>query len=443
MTKSGKKMKTWKKIVIGLLIVLLLVTSAFAWAFFSKTSKMKKVDINEADTNLSIVDIDGYVNILLLGMDSRDMDDSYKDARSDVMMVLSLNDKTNEIKLISIYRDTFVKMGKTNSYNKINAAYTFGGPEMAIASVNQALDLNIKKYVSINFKVVRDLVDAVDGITVELTTDAELSELNKYADETAEVLGVQAPEHITTFGEHTLNGIQAVSYGRIRKGVGDDFKRAERTREVITKVVEKAKSASIGRLNKIADVILPQIETNLGNSDILALLARMPKYKITDSIGFPLNVQGVSVDGASTVFPVDLEADVVELHRLAFGQKDYAVTEACRAISNHLKSVAANTKGLEVIETPQPQQIEEKNDDNWQAKQNTTQPVEPVAPSGDGDGNNNNNGMDQSGASGGNTDGSGNQSGTDPSGENAETNPGNEAGDGGGVEVPPGVVPQG
>lgn len=210
---------------------------------------MKYHEETPEDYDLSLVDVDGYYNILLLGVDSRDMDD-LKGTRSDAIMIVSINKDTNDVKILSVYRDTFLKMGDTSSYDKITHACAKGGPEMTMKTLNQAMDLNISNYVVVNFKAVADLVDAVGGIEVDVQ-DYEIQQLNKYTKETADNIGTKKYNLVKSAGVQTLEGVQAVSYGRIRKGVGDDFKRTERMRTVMTLVTDKMKDMSFKEIKKI------------------------------------------------------------------------------------------------------------------------------------------------------------------------------------------------
>ena len=277
---------------------------------------MDRVRLNEKE--LSCVDVDGYINILLLGVDSRDMK-NIQGSGADAIMILSIKEETGEVKLISVYRDTYLKMGENDSYNKITDANRIGGPKMTIQALNQAMDMNISKFVVVNFKAVADLVDQVGGITVDVQ-DFEIPQLNKYTIQTAENIGKKDYKLVEKAGEQTLEGVQAVSYGRIRKGVGDDFKRTERMRTVLTKVFDKVKKMSFGELNDLLDLLLPQAQTNLGNSDMLGLAARLTNFKIEESIGWPYDITGGMIDGVSYVFPDNLADNTTKLHQEVFGQ---------------------------------------------------------------------------------------------------------------------------
>lgn len=173
------KLKVWQKVLFVLAILILVLTVAIGGFALSKLSMVDKMNLEKE--NLSCVDVDGYVNILLLGVDSRNMDD-ISGAGADAIMVLSLKEETGEVRLISVYRDTYMKFGDTDYYGKVTDANRNGGPEMMIKSLNQAMDLNIHQFVVVNFKMVADLVDSVGGITVNVE-DYEIQLLNLRSEE--------------------------------------------------------------------------------------------------------------------------------------------------------------------------------------------------------------------------------------------------------------------
>ncbi|MEG1314540.1 MAG: LCP family protein, partial [Anaerovoracaceae bacterium] len=336
-------LKKWQKALLITVIVLIIFAAAAYGVINGKLNQMNKVDVDE--TTLSIVDVNGYANILLLGVDTRDMD-NIKGSRSDAIMIISINEKTKDVKLVSVYRDTFLKMGDTTTYDKITHACVYGGPEMTVKSLNQAMDLNISKFVVVNFKAVADLVDAVGGIDVDVQ-DYEIQQLNKYTIQTADNIGKKKYKLVKAAGMQNIEGVQAVSYGRIRKGVGDDFKRTERMRIVLTKVFEKIKVMSVGELNDISNLMLPQVQTNLGNNDIIALALRAATYKIGSSAGWPYDVTGGTLNGVSYVFPNDLETNIVKLHKEIFGQLEYTASSSGIAISNEIQARIALGKQQE------------------------------------------------------------------------------------------------
>ena len=179
-----------------------------------------------------------YRNIVLFGVDSREKV-LLKGTRSDTIMIASVNEKTHEVKLVSVYRDTFLNVGE-DTYNKANVAYAYGGPDRAVEMLNDNLDLEITDYVTVGFSGLIDTVDAVGGITISLTEE-EVGYLNSYQICMAEELGREyiPVEHA---GEQVLNGMQATAYCRIRYTAGSDFKRTQRQRDVLIQILEKAKN---------------------------------------------------------------------------------------------------------------------------------------------------------------------------------------------------------
>ena len=262
-----KNLKTWKKTVLIILLVILIAAGVVFGYMYSKLNKIDKMNLD--DRELSCVDIDGYINVLLLGVDARDMSD-LKDCRTDAIMIASIKEETGEVHLTSIYRDTYLKMGGKNFYDKITHAFVNGGPKTTVKAINQALDLNIDKFVVFNFKAVADVVDGVGGINLDIE-DYEIQQLNKYTIETADNIGKKKYNLVEEAGKQKIEGVQAVSYGRIRYGVGDDFKRTERMRIVLEKSLNKVKKMKFTKLDKLIDKIMPQVKTNLSNMDIITL----------------------------------------------------------------------------------------------------------------------------------------------------------------------------
>lgn len=341
-------LRGWQKSLLITLVVLLIVGVILVSYIFAKLNKINKVDIDE--TKLSCVDVDGYINILLLGVDSRDMD-NIEGSGADAIMILSIKEETGEAKLVSVYRDTYLKMGGDDYYSKITDSCRIGGPEMTMKSLNQALDLNISKFAVVNFKSVTDLVNAVGGITVDVQQE-EIQQLNKYTIQTAQNIGQKEYKLVEKAGKQKLEGVQAVSYGRIRKGVGDDFKRTERMRIVLGELLDAVKKNPT-KIDKILDLMLPQVQTNLSNSDMLGLAARLVDFNIKTGLGWPYTVTGGTVDGASYVFPDNLEDNVIKLHQEIFGQKDYKPSATVTEISNYVAGIYASAGSQKPIDTKQ------------------------------------------------------------------------------------------
>ena len=355
-------METWKKIAILAVLVVILAVIIIGAMLAGYAERQHGIMYEETpeDYDLSLTAVDGYINILLLGVDSRDMN-NISGTRSDAIMVVSINEETNDVKIISTYRDTYLKMGDTSTFDKITHACVYGGPEMTMKSLNQAMDLNIQNYVVVNFKAVADLVDAVGGITVDVQ-DFEIQQLNKYTVQTANNIGRETYQTVTAAGTQTLDGCQAVSYSRIRKGVGDDFKRTERMRTVLTKVFNKMKTMSFSEIKGLIELMTPQVKTNLDMNNILALASRLPSFNIQGSVGWPYNVTTGFIGRASVVLPVDLVANAVKLHQEMFMQEDYVPSATLTAISGQLAAKIQAARDAQEIEGEEEVEIDESSD---------------------------------------------------------------------------------
>ena len=287
------------------------------------------------ERELSCVDVDGYANILLIGIDARDINNP-DGSRGDAIIIASIEEETGKISLTSIYRDTYLKLGGNDFYDKITHSFSYGGAKAMIKTINEAMDLNISKYVMFNFKAVSDVVDALGGLELNIE-DYEINELNKYANETANIIGAKMPRDISKPGKQKLVGPQVVSYGRIRKGVGDDFKRADRMRIVIAELLKRVRTLSLKEMDGLVNLAVPQIQTNLSTNDVLALAMHMSKYHIGESTGFPYTLSTGYLNDVSYVFPNNLYDDVVALHEKVFNQKSYAPSERVIEMSNQIR----------------------------------------------------------------------------------------------------------
>ena len=279
--KKSSKKKTVFKVILGILITILIVivgaVGTAYWYVSNKFGKMQQVKIDE--TQLSVSDnknLSDYRNIAIFGVDSR-ADDYGKGNRSDCIIIASINNKTHDVKLISVYRDTYVNI-QGHGLDKITHAYSYGEAPLALKTLNENLDLNITEFVTVNFDSVSDAVDALGGIKMNIT-DAEVKYINGYIDETSRVTNKKS-NHITKAGTYTLDGVQAVSYSRIRYTAGGDYKRTERMRDVIEAMLVKLKTKSIGQINTIANKILPQVYTNLTISDLLSMAPAVASFNV-------------------------------------------------------------------------------------------------------------------------------------------------------------------
>lgn len=283
----------------------------------------------------------GVRNIALFGVDSRD-GNLDKRTRSDTMIICSINQDTHEVKLISLYRDTYLNLSN-DKYSKCNAAYAKGGPEQAINMLNMNFDLDITDYVTVGFEGLSEAVDALGGIEIDIAVD-EISHLNNYQrsmylneDGTGE-LNEDIIE-VYESGLQTLNGLQATAYCRIRYTAGNDYKRAERQRTVITQLLERAKASSLTKLSKAVTAIMPNVETSLSSDEIIGLLASVADYNVTDSDGMPFENMRTSTrlgsDG-SCIVPISLRDNAIVLHGKLYPGEEYTPSDTVEQISDYI-----------------------------------------------------------------------------------------------------------
>lgn len=330
-----RKRKRRKRIIVLIVeLIVLAVLGVVAYGMF----KLDKLDFNILDQSRLDVykDTGPYTNIALFGLDSRD-GELEGGVQSDTIMIASINNETSDVKLVSVYRDTLLQQAD-GTYEKANSAYNTGGVEDAISLLNRNLDLDIQNYVSVNFNALVDVVDLLGGVEIDMTAE-EAFWCNGYASETAQVTGQEMIPIKEEAGTQLLDGVHAVSYARIRYTDGNDFKRTERQRIVLEKVMEKAKSASFSTLNKIVDEVFPQISTSFSSTDLLGFAANALNYNIVDTSGFPFEVttsENVRNHSGSYVVPIDFSANVSRLHEFLFGEEDYTPSETVEQIDNDI-----------------------------------------------------------------------------------------------------------
>ena len=336
----GKKIGV---IFVSMLLVIVIGGGAAAAAYV--TSKMDKMEVEQLDANKLEINQEvehktGYLNVALFGVDSRELSLG-KGTRSDTIIVASLNQETGEIKLCSVYRDSLLQQSD-GSYNKANAAYSFGGVEGVVALLNKNLDMNIEHYVTVNFNALSDVVDALGGLDIEMThTEAELT--NGYFEEVAQVTGREFEMVAGYAGLIHVNGGEATAFCRIRYTQGDDFKRTERQRLVIEKIVEKLQSANLATINKIIDDVFDEVGTNFTLPEILSYAKDFKSYKLGETTGFPYNVSTGTLSGiGSTVIPTSLTSDVQQLHQFFFGDDGYTPSETVQNIEAGIKKKATD-----------------------------------------------------------------------------------------------------
>ena len=335
--QNKKKGKALKIILIILLFIIVIIAAVFAggyWYVNDKLGKMQQVEIKDEDLNIDEKveeNLTGYRNIAIFGVDSRSSNLG-RGNRSDCIIIASINNKTKEVKLASIYRDTYVQI-QGHGLDKINHAYSYGEAPLALGTLNTNLDLNIKEFVTVNFDSVAEAVDQLGGIKMTIT-DAEVKYINGYIEETSNVTGKDSNK-ITSAGTYNLNGVQAVAYGRIRYTEGGDYKRTERMRDVIEAMLKKLQTKSIGEINSMLDSVLPKIYTNIDTGSIISEIPNIAKYKITDSIGWPYKTRGKTMTLWYGI-PITLESNVVQLHQELFGEENYEASDKVKSISTQI-----------------------------------------------------------------------------------------------------------
>lgn len=273
--KKGKSKKPAKnrKLIITLSIIALLIVGLVGGAAtygLTMLNKMNKVDLNEENLGINkdidekLSKYDGITNIALFGVDATEGNTG----RSDAIMIATIDKVHKKLKLTSIMRDSYVEI-QGHGKDKINHAYAFGGHELALKTLNENFDLNIKDFATVNFSSLPKIIDAVGGIELDIRSD-ELQYINNYINE-LNTLNKTNSANITSAGTQHVDGTQALAYCRIRYTSGGDGERTERQRIVLSKLFEKFTKVSPTKYPSILNELMPMVTTNLSSSDILSL----------------------------------------------------------------------------------------------------------------------------------------------------------------------------
>ena len=290
----------------------------------------------------------GYWTVALFGVDSRN-NSLGKGNMADVIIICNINQETGEIKLVSVFRDTYLSVDDSGSYNKINQAYFRGGPRQAVEALNRNLDLEIDDYATFNWKAVADAINILGGVDVELSK-AEFYYINAYITETVEATGV-ASVHLKQAGMNHLDGVQAVAYARLRK-MDTDFARTERQRLIIQLCFDKLKSSNFSVVNNVMEVVFPQIMTSVRFDDLIPLAKNVTNYTIGDTMGFPA-ARGDANMGSKgdCVIPQTLESNVKDLHSFLFNDANYEPSDMVKQISAKISADSDMYKEAKPIES--------------------------------------------------------------------------------------------
>lgn len=357
--KVNKKSRAYKRrkrrrVLFGVEIFVLLILVGCLLVYSKAKGLLNSMNIVDQDFSITDISADenaikeqnrqGYETIALVSVDSRDTDELMN---SDVMILACIDHNSKQIKLTSIYRDTLLNTGDGEGgdfYTKANDAYNKGGYQRFLKMVNENLDMNITKFATVNFKAVAEAIDLLGGLDVTVS-GAEIIFMNDYCIETSKATGLDY-EPIPELGSDTetatvhLNGVQAVSYSRIRYGGGDDFRRTSRQRMIMEKMFAKAKTAGVPTLMKMMETVLPEVTTNIDSDEIMSLGMTVLGYSIGGQTGFPFDhVEGtVYSAGAerSVVIPVTLENNVTKLHQFMYPELAYTPSETVMEYSNDI-----------------------------------------------------------------------------------------------------------
>lgn len=263
-------MKRRSKIVLGILgiiISILLVTIGGIYSYGNHLfNKIEKIEIDKSDVGIKdeveeklSAYSDSVINIALFGIDAEEGGVG----RSDSIIIATIDTTHKKLKLTSIMRDSYVTI-EGHGDDKINHAYAFGGPQLAIKTLNENFDLNIDDFVAVNFTTLPKIIDMLGGVTIDITSE-----------EVSHIPGID------TAGKYTLTGEQALAYSRIRYASGGDYVRTDRQRTVLSKVFEKILSINFTQYPSLLSEILPMVQTNLDYSEILNLGNEVLKMGVT------------------------------------------------------------------------------------------------------------------------------------------------------------------
>ena len=326
----------------------------FAYAFVARRWSLLQRDEtfsvqsvkNEELADETLEKMEGYWTVAVFGVDSRGSNTG-KGANADVNMVFNINRETGEIRIVSVFRDSYLNIDDKGSYNKLNQAYFVGGASQAVKALNKNLDLDIQDYVTFNWKAVADAINILGGIDMEISK-AEFSYINSFITETQKATGIPTTQ-LKSAGMNHLDGVQAVAYGRLRL-MDTDFARTERQRKVIQAAFEKAKKADFSVLNNIIVTVAPQVSTNIDTMDLVRMAQDISKYHIGETGGFPF-ARGDANMGkkGACVIPTTLESNVVELHKFLFDDEDYTTTDQVKQISAKIISDTGLSKEGEFV----------------------------------------------------------------------------------------------
>ena len=324
--KGGRKKKKsgFKRFLIAVALIIVFLAAGLYVLVGKVYGEMNYEKIESVAS--SPMKEEGVTNILLIGNDSRE---NGEDGRSDAMILLSISNKTKKIYMTSLLRDMYVDI-PGHKGNRLNAAYSYGGAELLMETIEQNFDIHISRYVLVNFEAFANLVDAVGGVDLELTSK-EVEYVNGYLVEYNILLG--RPEGTDYFEDTSggmvhLNGPQALAYCRNRY-IGTDFGRTERQRKVLTEVIHKLPQGMLTNPQELIDGLMPNLTTNLTQAECYQLSLMAPKAVTYDIIQNSIPLEGTYKDATireMAVLEVDFEANKKFLQENLYGDGDSTST---------------------------------------------------------------------------------------------------------------------
>ncbi|MBS7129522.1 LCP family protein [Clostridium sp.] len=376
--KHKKQMSKKTKIIITISIILALLVGSVVFGYFYVRSKIySNSDISDITTEDSFEEVPGITNILLIGTDARDLNER---ARSDSIIIATIDNNTKKLKLSSIMRDTFVDIPGYGE-QKINAALALGGPELLMKTIKENFNFTLDKYVMVNFWGFEDIIDGIGGIEVDVK-DYEIPEINKFI---GEVRDVKSPP-LTTPGLQHLDGQQALAYARIRKVGNGSYERTERQRRVLDIVAEKMMDVSVVKYPGLLYDLLPSVKTNIEPLTLLNYAYTVSKFGELkfEQLQIPATElsQGGLYRNKGWVLLIDKEQNGKILNDFIYNDKPYSSEDVDKA---HFNSVMADYNALNNEYKQQhgePAHIEENDDelDKIEQEKPTNKPTEPKPP---------------------------------------------------------------
>lgn len=324
--KSKKKFSKKTKVITIIASIILIPIIVAGIYVLQQLNKIKTVPLNKTDSALGIKSgtndklSKDVINIALFGTDTRVKD---QNGNSDTIMIASIDKIHNKIKLTSIMRDTRVNIDGLGM-QKINAAYQNGGPALAIKTINQNFELNIKDYVSVDFFGMAKIIDSMGGVSIDVQKD-EIQWINGYMTSTPGI-DPKLIKPVKNAGVQNLTGTQAVAYARIRYTAGNDFMRTERQRTVLTALLTKIQQSGASKYPSVATSLLPFTETSLSSTDIISLGTSVlaSGIKTIDQERFPVDgyCNGQTISGVWYLVPVpDLKTTVNQIYDYLYNDK--------------------------------------------------------------------------------------------------------------------------